>query len=153
MSIGLYKSDRKKNWKFEKRRQNEDKHLNFHLYNTLCLPESVHKFHNPNQVVAEKTNEKHPYVLYRSDRRKNWKRRQNELLHLYFLLHNTLSLPEGVHLNLKTLAPIGTEKSATEIFIGEKEKWIKGLIRNMWLFVLLHNTTNHYQALYKISEP
>ena len=28
------------------------------------------KFHNPNQVVAEKTDEKHPYVLYRSDSRK-----------------------------------------------------------------------------------
>ena len=28
--------------KFEKRRQNEEKHLNFHLQNTLCLPESIH---------------------------------------------------------------------------------------------------------------
>ena len=27
----------------EKRRQNEDKHLNFHLHNTLCLREDVHK--------------------------------------------------------------------------------------------------------------
>ena len=27
-----------------------------------------------------------------------------------------------VYTNLKTLAPIGTEKSVTEIFIGEKEK-------------------------------
>ena len=27
----------------KKRRQNEDKHLHFHLHNTLCLPESVHK--------------------------------------------------------------------------------------------------------------
>ena len=26
-----------------KKGQNEDKHLNFHLYNTLCLPESVNK--------------------------------------------------------------------------------------------------------------
>ena len=26
-----------------KKRQNEDKHLNFHLQNTLCLPESVHE--------------------------------------------------------------------------------------------------------------
>ena len=39
--------------------------------------------------------------------RKFEKRRQNE--HLYFHLHNTLSLPEGVQKNLKTLAPIGTE--------------------------------------------
>ena len=45
------------------------------------------------------------------------KRRQNELKHLYFHLHNTRRTQ-----NLKTLAPLGTEKSATEIFIGEKEK-------------------------------
>ena len=29
--------------KNEKRRQNEDKPLNFHLHNTLGLPERVHK--------------------------------------------------------------------------------------------------------------
>ena len=29
--------------KIEKRSQNEGKHLNFHLHNTLCLSESVHK--------------------------------------------------------------------------------------------------------------
>ena len=39
----LYKSDRRKNDKNEKRRQNEDKPLNFHLHNTLGLPEHVHK--------------------------------------------------------------------------------------------------------------
>ena len=38
--------------------------------------------------------------------------------HLNFQLHNTLCLPEGVH---KTLAPIGAEKSVTEISIGQKE--------------------------------
>ena len=32
-----------KNKKLKKRRQNEDLHLNFHLHNTLCLSESVHK--------------------------------------------------------------------------------------------------------------
>ena len=31
-----------KNEKLKKRQQNEDKHLNFHLHNTLCLPEGVH---------------------------------------------------------------------------------------------------------------
>ena len=51
------------------------------------------------------------------------------------------------------MAPIGTEKSATEIFIGEKEKWInKGTDKQYVVVVLLHNTTNHYQALYQISE-
>ena len=29
--------------KSKKRRQNEDKHLNFHLHSTLCLPYGVHK--------------------------------------------------------------------------------------------------------------
>ena len=28
---------------FKKKSQIEDWHLNFHLHNTLCLPESVHK--------------------------------------------------------------------------------------------------------------
>ena len=43
----LYRSDRGKNRKFEKRRQNEDKHLNFHLHNTLCLHMVYTKLHNP----------------------------------------------------------------------------------------------------------
>ena len=30
-------------WTFEKRRQNENKHLNVHLHNTISLPEGVHK--------------------------------------------------------------------------------------------------------------
>ena len=29
--------------KIEKRMQNEDLHLNFHLHKTICLPEGVHK--------------------------------------------------------------------------------------------------------------
>ena len=42
---------------------------------------------------------------------------------------------------------------STEIFIGEKEKWInKGTDKQYVAVLLLHNTTNHYQALYQISE-
>ena len=41
----------------------------------------------------------------------------------------------------------------TEIFIGENEKWInKGTDKQYVAVLLLHNTTNHYQALYQISE-
>ena len=81
------------------------------------------KFHNPKSSSCwENSDEKCPYVLYRSDRRKNWKR-QNELKHPYFHLHNTLRLPEDRKQHLKTLAPVGAEKSVTKIFIGEKEKW------------------------------
>ena len=55
--------------------------------------------------------------------------------------------------NLKTLAPIGAEQSATEIFIGEKEKWTnKETDKQYVAVILLHNTTHHYQALYQISE-
>ena len=39
----LYKRERRKNENLKKRRQNEDKHLNFQLHSTLCLPEDVHK--------------------------------------------------------------------------------------------------------------
>ena len=39
----LYKSERRKKCKIEKRRQNEDQHFNFHLHSKLCLPEGVHK--------------------------------------------------------------------------------------------------------------
>ena len=36
-----------------------------------------------------------------------------------------------------------------EIFIGEKKKWInKGTDKQYVAVLLLHNTTNHYQALY-----
>ena len=54
---------------------------------------------------------------------------------------------------MKTLAPIGAEKSVTKISIGEKEKWTnKGTDKQYVAVLLLHNTTHHYQALYKISE-
>ena len=67
-----YKSDRRKNCTFEKRRQNEDKHLHFHLHNTLCLPKGVHEFHTPkSSSCLENSDEKCPSVLYRSDTRKN----------------------------------------------------------------------------------
>ena len=65
-----------------------------------------------------------------------------------FLLHNTLRLPEGVHKNLKTLAPIGAEKYATEIFIGEKEIWTNKKTDKHYVAGVfwLHNTAHPYQA-------
>ena len=54
---------------------------------------------------------------------------------------------------MKTLAPIGAEKSVTEISIGEKEKWTnKGTDTQYVAVLLLHYTTHHYQDLYQISE-
>ena len=50
----------------------------------------------------------------------------------------------------------GSNKSreiCDRIFIGEKEKIInKGTNKQYVAVLLLHNTTNHYQALYQISE-
>ena len=58
-----------------------------------------------------------------------------------------------VYTNLTTLAPIGAEKSVTEISIGEKEKRTNKRTDKQYVAVLLlHNTTHHYQALYQISE-
>ena len=51
------------------------------------------------------------------------------------------------------MAPIGAEKSVTEISNEEKEKWTNKRTDKQYVAVLfLHNTTNHYQALYQISE-
>ena len=41
--IVFNRSDRMKHLKFEKRKQNEEYHLYFHLHITLCLPKGVHK--------------------------------------------------------------------------------------------------------------
>ena len=55
--------------------------------------------------------------------------------------------------NFKTLAPIGAEKSVTEISIGEKEKCInKGTDKQYVTVLSLLNTTHHYPALYQISD-
>ena len=55
--------------------------------------------------------------------------------------------------NLKTLALIEAEKSVTEIFIGEKEKWTNnGNDKQEEADSLLHNTTSYTQHLYQISK-
>ena len=54
--------------------------------------------------------------------------------------------------NLKTLAQIEAEKSVTENFVREKEKWTnKGTDKQYVADSLLHGTTCHYQALYQNS--
>ena len=55
--------------------------------------------------------------------------------------------------NLKTLAFIDAEKSVTEIFIGEKEKWTnKENDEKEEADSLLRNTTSYTQHLYQISK-
>ena len=51
--------------------------------------------------------------------------------------------------SLKTQAPIEAEKSVTEIFVGEKEKWTnKGTDTQYVADSLLHSTTCHTLCLY-----
>ena len=46
------------------------------------------------------------------------------------------------------------EKSVTENFVREKEKWTnKGTDKPYVADFLLHSTTCHYQALYHIQDP
>ena len=50
--------------------------------------------------------------------------------------------------NLKTLALIGSEKSVTKSFIGEKEKWMNiGNDKLEHADSLLHDTNSHTQCL------
>ena len=50
-----------------------------------------------NQVDAEKTLMKKVHMCYIGVTEGKIEKRQNELKQLYFHLHNTLSLPEGIH--------------------------------------------------------
>ena len=77
-------------------------------------------------------------IIYKSKRRNKWKiekRRQKKWGLASWFPFTQYTLPTWrCTQNFKTLAPIGAEKSVTEISIGEKEKWtIKRLISNMWL--------------------
>ena len=81
--------------------------------------------------------------------KKEGKRRISILISIYTVHFAFLKVTQ----NLKTLAQIGAEKSATEIFIGEKEKRTNKRTDKQYVAVLLlHDTTYHYQALHQISE-
>ena len=87
------------------------------------------------------------------EKRKNGKRRQKSISEssVSFPRH-TWPLSRCIQ-NLKTLALIEAEKSVTEIFIGEKEKWTnKGNDKQEEADSLLHNTTSYTQHLYQISK-
>ena len=72
--------------------------------------------------------------------------------HLGFLSHNIWLLSRCIR-NLKTLALIEAEKSATENLTGEKEKWTnKGNDKHQEADSLLHNAISHTQHLYQISK-
>ena len=68
----------------------------------------------------------------------------NYTIHIAYLKVFTKYLKHWLQLELRKQC----QKFSMEI---KKNEQIKGLISNMWLF-LLHNTTHHYQALYQISQ-
>ena len=110
-----------------------------------------------NQVVAEKTLMKNVpmcYIGVTEGKNEHWKKKAKwGLASKCSFTQSTLPAWRCTQ-NLKTLAPIGAEKSVTEIFIGEKEKWTNNGTDKKYeaVLFLLHNTTDHYQALYQISE-
>ena len=87
------------------------------------------------------------------EKKKNGKRRQKLISASRFsFLQWTWPLSRCVQ-NWKTLALIEAEKSVTEIFIGEKEKWTnKENDKQEEADSLLHNTTSYTQRLYQISK-
>ena len=78
---------------------------------------------------------------------KIWKKEgKNEDKHLNFHLHYTLCLLD-VHKIWKHWLQLELRKLWQKFSLERKKnEIIKGLISNMWLF-LLHNTTHHYKAL------
>ena len=75
------------------------------------------------------------------------------IIWLIFVTQHNSSLSSFVP-NFRFLSQAVAEKSLTEKSSLERKKneQIKGLISNMWLLLfLLHKTTHHYQALYRIS--
>ena len=58
-----------------------------------------------------------------------------------------------VYTNFENTGSNRSREICDRIFIGEKEKWINKETDKQYVAVLLlHNTTNHYQALYQILE-
>ena len=114
------------------------------------------KFQKPKSSSCwEIWQKKCPYVLYKSDRRKKWKiekRRQNKdciLIFFYTLYFAYLK----VYTKYENTGSNRSCKNCDRIFNWEKEKCInKGTNKQYVAVILLHNTTNHYQVLYSISE-
>ena len=119
-------------------------------YNS-SLSSSVPNYRIISLVVAMKslTEKKCPYIFYRSDRRKNWiieKKKAKWTISSLFSFTQYTKPTWRCTQNLKTLAPrIGTEKSATEIFIGDKEQWTnKGTDKQyvaVFFFVTQYNSS------------
>ena len=115
------------------------------------------KFQNPNasscwEIFDRKMVHMY-YIRVKEGKMKNWIKQAKWWLASFFPFTQYTLPTWRCTQNFKTLAPIGAEKSVTEISIGEKEKWTnKGTDKQYVAVLLFHNTTHHYQALNQISE-
>ena len=114
-------------------------------YNS-SLSSFVLNFRIISQVVAEKSlTEKMSICIMRVIEGKNEKLKKKGKIRIkIFIFIYTIQFAYlKVYTKFETLAPIGAEKSVTEISIGEKEnEQIMGLISNMWLiFVTQYNSS------------
>ena len=95
------------------------------------------------------------YIGVRDGKKEKWKKTSKLISAssiLIFFPQYTWPLSRCIQ-NLKTLSLIEAEKSVTEIFIGEKEKWTnKENDKQEEADSLLHNTTSYTQHLYQISK-
>ena len=89
----------------------------------------------------------------RDGKKQKWKKKAKiNLSILIFFPQYTWPFSRCIQ-NLKTLALIEGEKSVTEIFIGEKEKWTNnGNDMQEEADSLIHNKTSYTQHLYQISK-
>ena len=93
------------------------------------------------------------YIGVRDGKKQNWKRKAKLNLSLLIFFPTIYLATLKVYTKLKTLALIEAEKSVTEIFIGEEEKWTNnGNEKQEQADSLLHNTTSYTQHLYQISK-
>ena len=90
------------------------------------------------------------YIGMRDGQKEKWKKKA-KINHSILVYFPTIYLaPLKVYKKLKTLALIGAETSATEIFTGERAKKRNG--KQDETDSLLHNTSNSTQHLYQISK-
>ena len=111
------------------------------------------KFHNPKSSSCwENSDKKCPYVYIGVTEGKIEK--EAKMSFSIFILIYTIQLAYlKVYTIFENTGSNRSQEICDRIFIGEKEKLInKGTDKQYVVILLLHNTTNHYQTLYQISE-
>ena len=93
------------------------------------------------------------FIRVKEGKNENLKKEGKMRISILISIHTVHFAFLKVYTKFEKMAPIGDEKSVTEISIGAKEKWTNKRTDKQYVAVLfLHNTTHQYQALYQISE-